>query len=182
MKILSKQLKLAKRYATALFKLCKEEKNYDELVSSLDFASGVFESSLELEGFLLSKTVKKEDKKDILNTIFKGKSLHPYVLNLLCILVEEHKFDHFAAIKQSFEIMVNEENNIAIAQIISAVDLDNDDKKKIITKLETKLSKTINASYVVDEKIIAGLVIKIGDNLIDNSHRTKLDNLKKHLI
>ncbi len=182
MKILSKQLKLAKRYATALFKLGTEEKNYDELLSGLNFANEIFENSSELEEFLLSKTVKKEDKKGILNTIFKGKSLHEYVLNLLCILVEEHKFDHFAAIKQSFEKMVNEQNNVAVAQIISAVNLDDDDKNKIITKLETKLSKKINASYVVDEKIIAGLVIKIGDNLIDNSHRTKLDNLKKHLI
>jgi len=182
MKILSKQLKLAKRYATALFKLGAEGKNYDEILSGLNFANEIFESSAELEGFLLNKTTKKEDKKDILKTVFKKGSLNEYVLNLLCILVEEHKFDHFAAIKQSFEIMVNDEKGIAIAQIISAVDLDDDDKNKIITKLETKLSKKINATYLVDEKIIASLVIKIGDNLVDNSHRTKLDNLKKHLI
>lgn len=182
MKILSKQLKLAKRYATALFKLGMEEKNYDELLSSLNFASEIFESSPELEGFLLSKITKKEDKRSILNTIFKGKSLHIYVLNMLSILADEHKFDYFAAIKQSFEKMVNEENNVAVAQIVSAIDLDEDDKNKIIAKLEAKLSKTINASYVIDEKIIAGLVIKIGDNLIDNSHRTRLDNLKKHLM
>ena len=182
MKILSKQLKLAKRYATALFKLGTQEGNYNELLSSLDFASQIFESSLELEGFLLSKTIKKEDKKGILNAVFKGDSLHVYALNLLCILVEEHKFEYFAAIKQALEKMVNEQNNVAIAQITSAIDLDDEDKNKIITKLETKLSKKVSASYVVDEKIIAGLVIKIDDNLIDNSHRTKLNNLKKHLV
>jgi len=171
-----KQSKLAKRYATALSKL--EGKN---TLAQLDSVAQILASSPDLEQFLLSKLIKKDDKKDVSISVFK-KEVSQEILNLLHILIDGDKFDHFGAIKCEFEKIVNDKNNIVNARIVSAVDLDDEDKTKIIVKLEKKLSKKVQPSYFVDEKIIAGLVIKIGDDLIDNSHRTKLDNLKKHLI
>ncbi len=170
-----KQSKLAKRYATALSKL-----DGKDTLAQLNSINQILASSPDLKEFLLSKLIKKEDKKDVSKNVFST-DVSQEVLNLLYILIDGDKFDHFGAISCEFEKIINDKNNIANARIISAVDLDDEDKTKIITKLEKKLSKKVQPSYFVDEKIIAGLVIKIGDDLIDNSHRTKLDNLKKYL-
>lgn len=174
--IINKQLKLAKRYATALLKL----DNYHEILKELEEFSKVLSGSHDLVHFLENKIITKEDKKDVLNQVLKGNS--PNVINFLSIIIDGDKFDHFHSILHQFEHMVSEKSGALGVQIISAIELDNDDKEKIIQKLEKKLSKKIKPHYLTDSKILAGLIIKIGDKVIDTSQRGKIDNLKKHLM
>ena len=72
-------------------------------------------------------------------------------------------------------------NNIVKPQIISAVELNEEQKNRIINKLQTKLSKIIQPEYEIKPDIIGGLIIEIDDRTIDCSLKTKFDNMKKQL-
>lgn len=178
MKTPNKQAKLAKRYANALLKL-EEIAKAPEILAQLNSVNEILNSSAELKGFLENRLIKKEDKKDVIKQVLQGVSQN--ITSLLCLLVDGDKFNYFGAILNEFEKLTNLKNNIVNVEIISAIDLDETEKDKIKTKLENKLSKQVNANYSIDEEIIAGLIIRIEDNVIDNSHRAKLNNLKKHL-
>lgn len=172
----NKQLKLAKRYSSALLKL----ENVQEIFSELNSIAQILSSSPDLVQFLENKIITKEDKKSVLNQVMLNFSSD--VTSFLNILIDVDKFNYFNSILIQLEKMIDEKNGIKNVQIISAISLEDDYREKIIQKLEEKLSKKVKAEYSVDEKILAGLIIKIEDSVIDASHRAKLDNLKKHLI
>lgn len=179
----NKQLKLARRYATALSGL------EGASVEGLNSVAETLANSPDLSEFLNNKLIKKEDKKDVVAQVFgtlspggeTGSSLSQNIINLLNILVDNDKFNYFEAIKNEFDKIALVKNNIVNVEIISAIELDEFECNKITQKLEQKLSKKVRADYSVDAQIIAGLIIKIGDNIIDNSQRAKLNNLKKYL-
>lgn len=172
----NKQLKLAKRYSSALLKL----ENVQEIFSELNSIAQILTTSPDLIQFLENKIITKEDKKSVINQIMADFS--PNVVNFLNLLIDGDKFNYFNSILIQFEKMIDEKNGIKNVQIISAINLEDDYREKITQKLEEKLSKKIKAEYFVDEKILAGLIIKIEDCVIDASHRAKLNNLEKHLI
>ena len=69
-----------------------------------------------------------------------------------------------------------------LAEVISAVEISDDRKQKLVEKLQNKLQKTVIPNWNVDKDIIGGLIIRIGDDVVDNSLRNKLENLSKNII
>lgn len=173
----SKQLKIAKRYASALVAFDNNAEILQELYSVCD----VLQKSPDLKEFLENPIIKKNDKKSVLDEIFV-KAFSPNVLNFMKLLVDKGRFSYFDAILSVLQSELDEKNNVARVLIISAVDLTEDEKKKVGKKLEEKLKKTVKPAYETDESIIAGLVVKIGDKVVDNSLRAKLDTMKRQLI
>ena len=73
-------------------------------------------------------------------------------------------------------------NNIQRVEVVSAIELDDNSKQKIIDKLQHRLQKNVIAQWQTDEEIIGGLVVKINDDVIDSSLKNKLENLSKNII
>ena len=165
----------AKIYAQSLFEL-NLDKNFvkSELKNVLETFTD------ELYDFFSNPTIDENVKFETLNDIFQNK-VSEEILTFLKLLAEKGRILELSQIYESYIERLNNSENILDVEVVSAIDLDDDLKQRISSKLSEKLHKTIEPKWIVSEDIIAGLVIKIGDDIIDTSLKNKLDNLSKFI-
>ncbi len=172
----------AKNYAEALIELGKDNReSFQKLSEDLLAVSEVFDTSDEFKSVMLNPAINDDVKIDILNSIFSGRVSND-ILNFLKILVEKKRISEFSQIFADFTEKLNELNNIQPVTIVSAVDLSDEQKNRIVEKLTAKLSKTVMPDWQKDESILAGLTVKVNDDVIDMSLKTRIDNLSKSLM
>lgn len=159
-------------YAKSLFEA--DNNALPDLNTVLD----VINSSKDFKITMLNPSISLQIKYEILDEIFK-KELSEKVLNFIKILVEKNRFNEFEQIVQAYSDEVDQNNNIKRVEIVSAVELSDNQKQKAIEKLEARLQKTVKVGWTVDTSIIGGLIIKIDDDVIDTSLKNKLDKLSK---
>lgn len=171
---------IAKKYANALFEMSKEasciQKSYDDLV----FVVETITTNEDLKKFIYSPLIKKEDKKDVIDRLFSIQIDKP-CLDFLKMLADCGRIDVIEEISNQFTKVFDEENNIVKPIITSAVELNEEQKQNIVSKLRSKLSKNIQPEYVINPNIIGGLIIDIDDRTIDFSLKSKFDNMHKQL-
>ncbi len=176
-----KQIRVAKRYSDALIENAINNGEVDKILDELSFVNQTLVNSPDLKEFLENPIITHQDKLDVINEIFTNHLSNP-VMNLLKLLVENNRFDVFESILIEYSNKKDEINNIIKAKIVSAVDLNDEAKSKIVAKLEQRTSKKVAASYEINPDIVAGLIVEINDKTIDTSLKTKLNNIKKQLI
>lgn len=147
-------------------------------LSDLNTVLDVINSSKEFELTMLNPSVSLQIKYEIIDEIFK-KELNEKVLNFIKILVEKNRFNELNQIIQAYSNELDEMNNIKRVEVVSAVELSDEQKQKTIEKLKMRLNKEVKANWTLDTNIIGGLVIKIDDDIIDTSLKNKLDKLSK---
>ncbi len=147
-------------------------------LSDLNTVMEVINSSKEFELTMLNPSISLQTKYEIIDEIFK-KELNEKVLNFIKILVEKNRFNEFEQIIQAYSNELDEMNNIKRVEIVSAVELSDEQKQKTIEKLHIRLNKEVKVNWALDTNIIGGLVIKIDDDIIDTSLKNKLDKLSK---
>lgn len=175
----SKNLKTAKRYAKALIELQSEELNLDKIFQDITFASDTISSNLELKNFVSAPSISKQDKKDVIEKIFKDR-IDARILNFLFLLNENLRLEILEDICFSFKEFFDEKRNIVNASVICAIEPDNEQKEVLRAKLQDKLQKTVNLEFMLDSSIIGGLIIKINDTVIDLSLKKRIENLGKN--
>ena len=175
-----KYIKLAKKYANALIDLSLEANKADKVYEDLVFANETIKANNELSSFLYNPVVISNDKKEVITKIF---SVHvdKITLDFLLLMVEQGRLNIINDVVSQYIYAYNRKRNIIKPQIISAVELDENQKNRIISKLQTKFSKNIIPEYQINPDIIGGLVVEIEDKTIDCSIKAKFDNIKKQL-
>ena len=175
-----KHIKTAKRYSNAIFKTAVELNVLDKVYNDLIFIEETISINSQLKSFLQNPVVSKDDKKDVLSRLFTP-HVEKITVDFLFVLADNGRIDILKEVLNQFSDSYNEENNIIKPQIISAVELDENQKSKLMVKLEKKLSKKVVPEYIIDKDIIGGLVIEIKDNTFDCSLRTKFYKMKQEL-
>lgn len=180
---LNQQLSLAsKNYSDALVKLAQDNlMSFDELDTELNKISEILNMSEQLRLTLENPVISNEIKFEIADSVF-AKDINPHLINFIKILLEKKRFNEFNLIKAGYEKRIEALNNIQAVEITSAVELKNEYKEKVIQKLSEKLNKTIRPVWKIDESVIAGLIFKIEDDVIDTTIKNKLDKLSKSLL
>lgn len=171
----SLQLKLAKRYAKALSEFDDREQIYDDLKK----ASDKIAVTACLKYFLELPMADPEDKKIVMDEAFEGVCRH--TMNFLCLLADKNRISYIDAVVEELRKKLDEINNILRIEVFSAVELLEDEKLKLKEKLEKKLGCGVELDYTIDKNIVAGLVIKIGDQVIDDSLRSRFEAIKRQL-
>ena len=166
---------LAKTYADSLF---EADENREKILSDLMTVSDVIENSSEFASTMLNPAISLNIKFEIIDEIFKNE-LSPKVLNFIKIIVEKNRFNAFGQIISAYKELLDSANNTQNVEIISAIELSDSQKQNIIEKLSAKLNKNIKPDWIIDKSIIAGLVIKMDDNVIDSSVKNKLEKLSR---
>ena len=168
----------SKIYASALTQL-----NIDKstIINSLSEVIKVFEKSEDLRVVFSNSSINFGKKKEILSEIFNGK-IDKQLVNFLCILTEKNKINLLGEIVASFEQLSAEASGICVVEVISAIELNEHYKNKIMEKLESKLNKKIKPVWNVSNKIIGGLIFKINDTVIDTSLKNEIDKFSKIMI
>lgn len=168
-----------KIYAKALIDMTNDGKiSRSVLLRELDSVSSVLSASKDLYDILTSPAVSSDKKILILSDIFENK-INNELLNFLKLLAEKNRFDSFDDIVTAFSVLADELDGVKRVTVVSAIDLTEDLKSELVSKLSDKLSNTIVPVWTVDENIIGGLVIKYDDNVIDTSVKSKLNKIAK---
>lgn len=177
----TKDTLIAERYSDALIEIAKEGKlAYSKISENLNMVSEILSQSKDLAEFLTNPLVSVEDKKEILEKVFSNE-VDSLIINFLKLLVDKNRFFVFDEIVNSYNKSLDDINNISRIQVTSAVALNEDAKKRLKEKLENKLRLNVVLNLDINPEIIAGLVIKIGDNVIDMSLKNKLEDLSKNI-
>lgn len=171
---------VATNYSQALFELAKEEKKLEDFKSSLITMQDVLQTSEELRLVMKHPKISKDDKKELLDKIFTDIDI--YVKNFAKLLVDKNRFMNFNDICKCYFSMYNEYHNIEVAYVQSAVELSSKQKQALKVMLETKLNKTVELKMRVNEELLAGMRIKIKDEILDNSAASKLDRMKEQVV
>jgi len=172
----------AKNYADALIETAKSGRvSFDTIFSDLQTVNEAFINSAELVMALENPVVDLDVKIDITNTIFTGK-ISQELINFLKILIEKKRIAEFPSIYAEFNNKYNKMQNIQSVTIISAIELTTQQKDMILEELSAKLNKKIIPTWETDENIIAGLTVKIDDNVLDMSLKNRLEKLGKSLM
>lgn len=172
----------AKNYSKALVEMVRDNViSFEDLSKDLATVSEILETSQDLRLTLENPTVSEEVKSQIVEEVFKNE-VHPQVVSFLKVLIDKNRFSEFSQIKADYEIKLDDVNKIQAVEITSAVELSEEYRERILQKLSKKLQKNIRPNWKVDENIIAGLIYRINDNVIDTSIKSKLDKLNKNLM
>lgn len=165
----------AKIYAKSLI---EADQNYNGILADLNTVTEVINSSKDFVLTMENPTISIDTKYEIIDEIFK-KELNEKVLNFVKILIEKNRFNEFKQIVQAYKEEVDEIENIKRVEVVSAIELSDNQKQKTLEKLQARLNKEVKAVWTVDTNIIGGLIIKIDDDIIDTSLKNKLDKLSK---
>ena len=145
---------------------------------SLSAITEIIDKSEDFSQVMLNPAIPSSTKFEIIDEIFQNK-IDEKIINFLKIIVEKNRFSQFKEIVSAYFEKSDEINNIKRVEIISAVELSENQKSKITEKLQSKLQKTVIPNWVLNEEIIGGLVVKYDDEVIDNSLKNKLEKISK---
>ena len=172
---------ISKNYANALLTSAKESNSTELIKQQFEQIIETINISYDLKVVMDNSSVTYTKKKEILDELFSGK-IDIKILNLLKILVEKNRFSEIQNIYSAYVEMTEKLSNTKNVEIISSVNLDDKVKDKILNKLQEKLNSNIVPNWQTDENIIAGLIFKIDDYVIDTSVASKLTNLGKNIL
>ncbi len=172
---------LAKRYAKALFVVGQEESALDEYATTLaEFAAFLAETP-ELDDALTNPMYPVETREAVMAEVVKAIDVSTIMGNFLNIVVQKRRADSLADIAEMFQILVDEENNTAQGNVVSATELSADMQAKVQETLEKITGKQVTLTTQVDESIIGGMIAKVGDLVLDGSIKTQLEELKESI-
>jgi F-type H+-transporting ATPase subunit delta len=169
--------KVSSRYAKAVYSLAKESNLQDTILSDFTLILKTIADSRELSNLVESPVISSKKKYDVFKEVF-GDSISDSTFNFIKLLTEKSRENLLDDIAIEYELIYNEANNRLPVVIYSAVELDEDAKSQILSKLTDWTKKTILSEYKVDSSLKGGLKIKISDWIFDASIQNQLDKLK----
>ena len=174
---------VAKRWALALIELAQEDENIskEDILDDLQEIAETINSSEELSNVINNPSVSTEEKQIVLCKIFQN-SIMPIVYNFIFALNLRKRVGIISEIATEFSKELERLKNIVHVNVTSAIELNNERKDEIKNKIAEKLNKDIIVDWGVDSDIIAGLIFKIDELIIDNSIKHKLEDLSKEII
>jgi F-type H+-transporting ATPase subunit delta len=168
----------ARRYAQAVFSIAREKNELDRWQSDLRKIAALGDDA-QFVAFLENPKVHFEDKAKLLSKAL-GK-VNPLALNLVYLLVTKGRLGMVADIADDYQRLLDSYRGIEQAEVTTAIELDDKDKKKLEKRLETLVGKKVVLKPRVDPEVLGGVVARIGGKLLDGSTRSKLTALKKAL-
>lgn len=173
---------ISKTYGEALFELAVEENKTDSFAEEVQELLKVFSENEELVKFLNHPKIAKDEKIQVMENIFRGKISDELTGFLKLILIKDRQGE-IQKIFTYFTDEVKEWKKIGVARVITAVPLQEEQKSRIVEKLLSTTSyQEMEMHYQVEEGLIGGMVIRIGDRVVDSSIRTRIEEMKRQLM
>ena len=170
---------IAQVYARSLFEVAVEQDKLDELREQLgQFADAVGESR-DLQVFLFSPYFSTQEKKEALGRAVSGAD--PTFTHFLEALLERHRMPAIFRIRQRFDVLWERENRLLPVEITSAIELEPDAVASIGERIGKQTGRTVQLSSKVDPDILGGIVLRVGNSVLDASIRNRLNQLRKQV-
>jgi F-type H+-transporting ATPase subunit delta len=173
---------VGERYARALIELAlTNELVANSVADDLKVINETINSNDDLKNSLNHPSYSANQKRALLKEIFMGQ-VQELTLRLLDLLVNRRRLDLLSAIEHSYRKLLNEKRNVVIAQLISSDPLSENNLADIKARLNEFLGKNLSLETIIDPSLIAGFVLRIGDQVIDGSLKGRLNNIEKVLL
>ncbi len=167
-------------YGEALYSLCLEEKITAQALQQLRILRQCFDSQPEYIRLLSSPALPKEERCGILDKGFRGK-VHPYVLNFLKILTERGYIRYFSDCYEAFLGRYHLDNGILPVTAVTAFELTQVQKQRLVEKLASVTGKTIELTNQVDPAVLGGMRLDYDGKRVDDTIRNRLDSIRSLL-
>ncbi len=171
-------LRAARRYAQAVFELARESRSEDAWAHDLRQIELLF-ADPEARDALSSDRVPEEGKHQIIDAALAD--AQPGARNLARLLVEKGRLESAPSLLACFRDLVDQARGVVTARVTTAVALGDDEQDALRRRLEALTGKRVRLELGVDSEILGGLVVRIGDRLVDGSVRSRLLALKRSL-
>ena len=168
---------IARVYAEALFDSAKVAGKLDVIKEQLDQFADAVNENRELQLFLFSPYFSSAEKQEGLAKAIDG--AEPELVNFLGVLAEKHRLPVIFRIRDRFDDLWDEENKRLEVTVTSAVELDPELVERIGKEIEKQTGQTVELRSVVDADVLGGLVLRVGNKVLDASIRNRLEKLRK---
>jgi F-type H+-transporting ATPase subunit delta len=170
---------IARVYADALFEAAKESGKLDEIHEQLGEVVDAIAENHDLQVFLFSPYFSTAEKRDGLAKAISG--AEPELINFLELLAEKHRMPAIFRIRDRFSELWAEENKRLDVTVTSAVELDKSVIEHVGSEIEKQTDRKVELHSQVDPDILGGLVLRVGNMVLDASLRSKLEKLRKEV-
>ena len=170
---------IAQVYARSLFEVAEEHDKLDDVREQIGQFADALGESRDLQTFFFSPYFSTEEKKTGLASALEGAD--PVVENFLALLIENHRMPVLFRVRREFDQMWREVNKLLPVQITSAVELDSAVTEQIGDEIGRQTGRTVELTSTVDPDVLGGLVVRVGNSIIDASIRARLEQLRKQV-
>jgi len=168
---------IARVYAEALFGAAKDHDKLDAIHDQLGQFADALGDNREMQMFFFSPYFSSVEKREALGRSVEG--AEPELINFLELLAEKHRMPVLFRIRSEFDALWDKENKRLAVTVTSAVELDPQVIEQIRAEIEKQTDSEIEVSSRVDESIVGGLVLQVGNKVLDASIRNRLEKLRK---
>ncbi len=173
---------ISKTYGDALFELAVEEDKIDALLEEITQLQKVLDENEDFGKLMNHPKIIKEEKIQVAKNVFEGR-ISEELMGFLIIIISKDRYKEIDQILDYFVAEVKKYKGIGIATVTTAVPLKAEQCRKVEERLlATTGFRSMEMHYVQDASIIGGMVIRIGDRVVDSSISTKLNELQRELL
>lgn len=167
-------------YAEGLFRVVTAERNLELVENELFHFAKLLESEHELKQALSDQSIDRIRRQKILDDVLADK-VSTHTLGLLSFVVAQGRARHLPQILEQLSSLAAEARNSVVAEVRSAIPLDDDQRARLADALSHATGKKVAVKVVVDPSVIGGVVARVGDTVIDGSIRRRLEQAKEQL-
>ncbi|OPJ55262.1 F0F1 ATP synthase subunit delta [Alkalithermobacter paradoxus] len=171
---------VATRYANAIFEVGVESNREESFYNELSIILDTINQNEDFFKILKAPLISKQEKKALVENVYNDRASLE-IVNFLKILIDKDRIGIIDEIVSVYKELLNENNNILDAVAITAIPMNEDQINELREKLSNSTGKNINLKNEVDSTILGGVLIKMGNEEIDGTLKTKLDKLKEEL-
>ena len=170
---------LAQVYAHALFEVASEHDVIDAVREELGQFADELDENRDLQVFLFSPYFSSQEKKDGIRKIVEDADER--FLNFLELLAERHRMPAIFRIRRAYDALWRQENKLLPVTVTSAVELDEGLVEGVGKRIEEQTGKKVELTSHVDPDVLGGLVLQVGNMVLDASIRNRLEQLRKQV-
>ena len=170
---------LAQVYGRSLFQVALEQGKLDLIREQLAQFADALEGNRELAVFFFSPYFSTKEKRQSLERLLDGAD--PVFLNFLALLIENHRMPVIFRTRHEYERLWDEENKTLPVEITSAIALDEATTESLGRTIGERAGRKVKLATRVDPDILGGIVVRVGNSILDASIRTRLEQLRRHV-
>jgi ATP synthase F1 delta subunit len=170
---------IAQVYARSLFQVAQEHDKLDLVREQLGQFVDAMEQTRELQTFFFSPYFSTEEKKDGLDRVVTDAD--ESVRNFLALLLENHRMPVIFRVRRELDRLWAEAHRLLGVEITSAIELDSSIAERIGEEIGRQTGRKVQLKSTVDPDVLGGIVLRVGNSILDASVRTRLENLRKQV-
>jgi F-type H+-transporting ATPase subunit delta len=171
--------RVSRRYAKALFSIGREDGQFERYGQDLNAFTRFYQQAPQFRQVIVNPVFDLEDRQKVLQVVLERSGFSATVRNFLNLLLDKNRMGAIEAITEHYAKLTDEVSGIARAEIITARALKEDALAKLEQALESLTSKKIKSEVKEDRSLIGGIVVRIGDMVMDGSVKAQIEGLKE---